>query len=307
MLQGCSLMGRNVSAGLKLLLQEVENSQMTTRSIQQNMLSGQETMAHYASVLGGKKVGAAPAKLFMLAVVAGLMISFGAVAAVLASHAVANSGLARLIGGAIFPIGLAMVMLMGTELFTGNTMIFISVLDGRATVAGMLKNWVLVYLGNLVGALLLAAAIVYSGHLNLNGGALAIYTIKTAVAKCSLSFGPAVVLGVLCNIMVCLGVLCSLTADDTSGRILGAYFPVALFIIGGFEHCVANMYYIQAGIFASARYASLAAAAGVDTSALTWGNMFITNLLPVTIGNILGGAGTAVLLWLSHCGGGRKH
>lgn len=119
---------------------------------------------------------------------------------------------------------------------------------------------------------------------------------------CSLQFGPGVVLGILCNIMVCLGVLCSLTAKDTSGRILGAYIPVTFFIIGGFEHCIANMYYIPAGIFAMAnpQYADLAAEAGLNTDIISWGNIALSNLIPVTIGNIIGGAGIAILLWYGH-------
>jgi formate/nitrite transporter FocA (FNT family) len=106
-------------------------------------------------------------------------------------------------------------------------------------------------------------------------------------------------LGVLCNVLVCLGVLCSLSAKDTTGRILGAYLPVAFFVICGFEHSIANMYYIPAGLFATnvPAYAAKAMEAGVDVTALTWGNFFLSNLLPVTVGNILGGAGLGVLFW----------
>ena len=197
-----------------------------------NILSGPEVLAGYASAIGKKKAESPAWTLFLLGIVAGLMIGLGAVAAGTASHAVDNVGLARMISGLLFPFGLAMVMLMGSELFTGNTMIFISVLDRKATVAGMLKNWTCVYFGNMAGSLLLAAGMVYSGQLNLGGGSLAVYVIKTAISKCSLSFGPAVILGILCNILVCLGVLCSLAAKDVTGRILGAYIPVVFLSSG---------------------------------------------------------------------------
>ncbi|MDR2909546.1 MAG: formate/nitrite transporter family protein [Oscillospiraceae bacterium] len=276
---------------------------------QTGIFSGAEVMAQYASALGAKKASGSVLNLFLMGIVGGVMIGFGAVAAGTASYAVTNPGLARLIAGLIFPFGLGMVMLMGSELFTGNTMIFISVLNKSASLAGMLKNWACVYFGNMAGNVLLAAAIVYSGQLNLGGGELAVYVIKTGAAKCAVEFFPAVVLGILCNVMVCLGVLCALTAKDTAGKILGAYIPVAFFVMGGFEHCVANMYYIPAAIFALGNpgYAALAANAGIATESLTAANMFITNLLPVTIGNIIGGAGIAVVLWFCHRAAAKKH
>jgi formate/nitrite transporter len=186
-------------------------------------------------------------------------------------------------------------------------MIALPVLTEEAAWIGMLKNWVCVYFGNLAGALLLAAGLAAGGQLNLGGGALALHTIRTAAAKCALPFGGAVILGVFCNVLVCIGVLCSLSAKDTAGRIAGAYLPVAFFVICGFEHSVANMYYIPAGIFAlgNPEYAALAASAGLNTAALGWGRFLWANLLPVTLGNIIGGAGVAILLWLGHCGGRR--
>jgi formate/nitrite transporter len=216
-----------------------------------------------------------------------------------AAHSIVNVSVARVISGLLFPFGLAIIMLMGTELFTGNCMIPISLLAGKATVKGMLRNWAVVYVSNFVGAILLAASCAYSGQMNYTDGGLAVYTIRVAAAKCAVGFAPAVLLGVLCNVLVCLGVLCSLSAKDTTGRILGAYLPVAFFVICGFEHSVANMYYIPAGLFAMnvPAYAAKAMEAGVNATTLTWGNFFLSNLLPVTVGNILGGAGLGVLLW----------
>ena len=132
---------------------------------------------------------------------------------------------------------------------------------------------------------------IYCGQLNMSGGDLAVTTIKIAATKCGLSFGSAFVMGILCNILVCAGVVCSLCGKDLPGRAIGAFVPVCFFILGGFEHCVANMYYIPAGILANSvpKYAEMAAAAGIDTSALTWGNFVVNNLVPVTLGNIAGG------------------
>ncbi|MDR2137753.1 MAG: formate/nitrite transporter family protein [Synergistaceae bacterium] len=257
-----------------------------------------EITANYAEI-GGKKAAAPIEKLFLLGILSGFLIGMGAAVTNTATHSIANVSAARVISGLLFPFGLGCVMLMGAELFTGNCMIPISLLEGKATIRGMLKNWLTVYVGNFLGAALLAASCVYSGHLNYSDGGLAVYTVKAAAAKCAVAFGPAVLLGVLCNLLVCLGVLCSLSAQDTTGRILGAYIPVAFFVICGFEHSVANMYYVPAGLFAmnAPAYAAKVAEAGVDAAALTWGKFLLGNLLPVTMGNILGGAGLGVLLW----------
>ncbi|MDR1048608.1 MAG: formate/nitrite transporter family protein [Synergistaceae bacterium] len=263
-----------------------------------------EIVSNYADI-GAKKAAAPAWKLFSLGILAGFLIGMGAAVTNTAVHSIENVSVARVVSGLLFPLGLGVVMLMGAELFTGNCMIPVSVLERRAGLGGMLKNWLIVYLGNLAGGLLLALACVYSGQLNYSAGGLALYSVRVAAGKCSLAFGPAVVLGTLCNILVCLGVLCSLSAQDTAGRILGAYIPVTFFVICGFEHSVANMYYIPAGRFAAARpaYAAQIAEAGIDTAALTWRNFFVGNLLPVTLGNILGGAGIGILLWKCHTRG----
>ena len=266
-----------------------------------NLYTAPEIMQNYVE-LGKKKTLSPALKLLLLGVASGIMIGLGGVVVNTAVHAVDNPGLLRLIGGLIFPFGLGVVILTGMELFTGNCMIITSVLDKKATLAGMLRNWFYVYLGNLAGGLMLSAGIVASGQLDLNGGLLAAYTIKVAAFKCGLAFGPALILGIFCNLIVCLAVLCSLAAKDVAGRILGAYIPIAFFVISGFEHSVANMYFIPAGILAMLNpdYAAVAAAAGVDTAALSWSGFFISNLIPVTLGNIIGGAAIAVLLWVSH-------
>lgn len=270
-------------------------------SPQISLFTPAEIAASYADI-GAKKAVTPIWKLLLLGILAGLLIGMGSAVTNTAAHAIENVSAARIICGLLFPYGLGIVMLIGAELFTSNCMIPISVMERKATVGGMLKNWLFVYLGNFIGGLLLAMGCVYGGQLNYSNGWLAVYTIKVAVGKCGIGFGPAIIMGVLCNLLVCLGVLCALSAKDTTGKILGAYIPVAFFVICGFEHCVANMYYIPAGLLASAipEYAAKAAEAGIQTSALTWGNYIMGNLLPVTIGNILGGAGLGLLLWMCY-------
>lgn len=266
-----------------------------------NLFSPAELTQNYAS-LGKAKAEKPFFRLFGLAVLAGLFIAFGAAVCNTAVHSIAAVSTSRIISGLLFPFGLGMVMLMGAELFTGNVMIGISVLNGDTTAAKMLRSWAIVYLGNFLGTVLLALACSRFGQLDYSKGGLAAYTIKIAAAKCSLPFANALVMGILCNILICAGVLCSLSAKDTAGRILGAYIPVAFFVICGFEHSVANMYYVPAGLFALQMppYAAQAAEAGIDVSMLPWGNFLLHNLLPVTLGNILGGLFVGITMLACH-------
>ena len=268
------------------------------------MFTPKECAANYAAA-GAVKTRMPIVRMFLLAVLAGFFIAMGGAVTNTAAHTIDNVGTARVVCGLLFPFGLAMVVLTGAELFTGNTLITISVLDGQATVAGMLRNWGVVYLGNTVGAVLVAAGCAFGGQLNYSGGQLAVFTMKLAAGKCALPVGNAVILGVLCNVLVTTGVLLALSAKDLTGRVMGAYLPVAFFVICGFEHCIANLYYIPAGLFAKAipAYAALAVESGVDISVLTWVNFLLRNLLPVTAGNIMGGAAMGALFWYCH---GRK-
>ena len=264
------------------------------------MLSPAEFVNFYAQV-GEKKCANSAQKLYLSALLAGFYIASGAVVANTAAHMLANAGMSRVVCGLLFPFGLIMVIVTGAELFTGNCLITISLLEKKAALAGMVRNLVIVYIGNLLGAVILASAVVYCGQLDLSGGALAVHTIRTAAAKCAIPFGKAVVLGILCNILVCAGVMCSLCSKSLPGRAIGAFVPVSFFVIGGFEHCVANMYYIPAGLLAAGvpRCAQLAQEAGVNLSALSLTGFF-ANLIPVTIGNIIGGCGFGAIIWACH-------
>lgn len=264
-------------------------------------LSPKEFLERCAAA-GTAKTQKSAGKLLALSILAGALIALGCAATNTAVHGMENVGLARTVSGLLFPFGLCMVIVTGAELFTGNSLLVLSLLEKKCTPAGLLRNWGLVYLGNFLGAVLTAAGCVWFGQLNYSGGGLAVYTIRLAAAKCGASFANGFGLGIFCNVLVCLGVLMALSARDAAGRFMGAFLPVCYFVICGFEHCVANMYYISAGLLAvqNPQYLQLAQAVGVDLSALTIGNFLLGNLLPVTLGNILGGAGLGLLLWFAH-------
>ena len=231
-------------------------------------------------------------RLLIWALLAGAYIAFGAQASQMVSFNLLadpdSLGVGRLVSAAVFPVGLMMVVLCGAELFTGNCLMIIGVLDRKIRISGMLRNWVLVYLGNFLGALLVVALMKSTGLWETGSGLLGASVIKTAQAKVQLSFGQAFVRGILCNWLVCLAVWMSTGARETVSKIFAIWFCIGLFVISGFEHSIANMYFIPAGIAAAAD-SGLAQLAGCDVSVLTVGNFLVKNLLPVTLGNILGG------------------
>lgn len=259
------------------------------------MVKPSEFIVNYSKA-GGAKCSSSAGRLLLLGLLAGVILGCAGAAASTASCAVENASLAKLISGALFPFGLIAIIYSGAELFTGNCLISITVLQREAGLSAMLRNLALVYIGNFLGCAMVAAGYMLCGAKN---GPLAVSAIRTAVNKCSLDFFKAIVLGILCNVLVCLGVVCAVSAKTASGKAIGAYLPVCLFVICGFEHSIANMYYIPAGLFANMLpdYAAMASEAGIDTAALTWANFALGNLVPVTIGNILGGVGLGALLW----------
>ena len=232
------------------------------------MLTPAETCESFYAV-GERKAGLPWDKMLVLAFFGGMYIALAGVASTWASMLVENPSIKRLIAGCIFPAGLAMVVLTGSELFTGNNLMTIALLQKRITMKGMLRNWAGVYLGNFIGAAFVAAAVVWGGVFAGNESVL----ISVAAGKI-LPFGQAFLRGILCNILVSLGVLMAAVGKDAAGKVVALFFPVAAFIIGGYEHCVANMYYLTAGILAGAEL-SLAD--------------IISNMVPVTLGNIVGG------------------
>ena len=243
------------------------------------------------------KVNMSSERLFGKAILAGAMIGIGAAASNVAAHTVLDVGLARLVAAVVFPVGLMMVMLLGAELFTGDCLMAMSTFAGKQKVQSVARNLTLVFMGNFVGSVLLAVFISLSGQLNYSGGLLGAYTIKVAMGKVNLSFTEGIVSGVLCNILVCAAVLMAMSSKDITGKLLSIFFTIMLFVTAGFEHCVANMYYITAGILArhNIDYVALAMETYGYTAAqleeLNLMNFIVANLVPVTIGNIIGGIG----------------
>lgn len=168
-----------------------------------------------------KKFRSSALRLLLLGVLAGAIIAAAAAASNTAVYGISDTWTLRTICALLFPFGLGLVIVTGSELFTGNCMLPVALLDRRGTVGQMLRNWVLVYAGNLLGALLVAVLCVFCGQLDYSSGALAVYTIRVGAAKCALPFGNAFGLGILCNFLVCLGVVAANSAKDTAGRLMG--------------------------------------------------------------------------------------
>lgn len=241
------------------------------------------------------KVQTHPLRLFAKAVMAGAMIALGAAASSVAAHGIADVGLSRLVAGCVFPVGLMMVILLGAELFTGDCLVAMGVMDKRISLGRCARLLFLVYLGNLAGAVLIALLTAWSGQLNYSGGMLGAYAIKVAAGKVNMTFVQGLTSGILCNMLVCAAVLMALCSKDVAGKLLSCFFAIMLFVTAGYEHCVANMYYIPVGMLAlgNPTYQALAAEAyglgAAQLSSLNLLHFFINNLLPVTLGNILGG------------------
>ena len=241
------------------------------------------------------KVEMSSNQLFGKAILAGAMIAMGAAASSVAAHTIPDVGVARLAAAVVFPVGLMMVILLGAELFTGDCLAVMSVLDGKQKIRDIMRLLFIVYIGNFFGATLLAFLVSMSGQLDYSAGMLGAYTIKVALGKVNISFTQGVVSGILCNILVCAAVLMAMCAKDVTGKIIAIFFSIMLFVTAGFEHCVANMYYITAGILAKniPEYANLAMQEYGYTleqiNNLNYISYVFYNLLPVTIGNILGG------------------
>ena len=243
---------------------------------------------------GIKKTNLTTKKLILLGIAAGFFIGIGAEASSLAMHGISNVGLARTVAGAVFPIGLMLIVLLGGELFTGNCLISMAVYDKRTKLKGMIRNLTIVYISNFIGAALMAWMINNCGQLNFSDGGAGAFTIKVALGKVGIDPMQAIVSGILCNVLVCLAIFMAATAKDVAGKCIAIFFPIFVFVISGFEHCVANMYYIPAGIFAArnplyaAKATELYGITAEQLSGLNFGTMF-SNLIPVTIGNIIGG------------------
>ena len=242
------------------------------------------------------KASMPPKRIIIFGIFAGVYIAFAGAGANMASfNLLANPetfGLGKILSGTIFTVGLMLVVLGGAELFTGNTTMIAAVAEKRITASSMLKNWIIVYICNFIGGVLIAFMVYYSGGLNAGNGLLGAMTVKIASGKVNLEFGQALVSGIMCNWLVCMAVWLSTGAQTTIGKVFSIFFPIWLFVTAGFEHSVANMFFIPAGIFASENelFVSLSGVSQDVLSNLNWSGMLINNLFPVTIGNIIGGS-----------------
>lgn len=245
-------------------------------------------------------------KMLILGIFAGCYIGFGAhLATTVGTGAFEYFGLKKLLMGAAFSVGLMLVVIAGAELFTGNNLMSVGLCAGKIKFGGFLRNWVVVYIGNLIGSLLLAFIIAMSSGL-LNGPvgatALQIAIDKTSAASIAhLDHNYAFFFrGIACNWLVCLAVVMALASKDITGKIFACFFPIMAFVASGFEHSVANMYFIPAGIWAkgfpkavelaTTAYATANPGKTLDLAGLNWTTMWTNNIISVTLGNIVGGA-----------------
>jgi len=226
---------------------------------------------------GIKKANLSSMQMILLGIFAGMFIGFGSHAYITVIQTLGNidTGFAKFMGAAVFPVGLMLVLIAGGELFTGNNLMTLALKDKKITLKKMLKNWCLVYIGNFIGSIILALVISKIGLYN-SGAAITEKAIAIAQGKVGLSFEVAFFRGILCNIIVVLAVWISYAAKDITGKIFAVWFPVMMFVLSGFEHSIANMFFLSLGKLLGGN--------------LSWGEICTNNLLPVTLGNILGGA-----------------
>lgn len=251
-------------------------------------------------------------KMFALAIAAGAFIAFGAQVSltVMTGDSTMGWGFTKLIGAMTFATGLMMVVLTGAELFTGNVMMTFSVLERKISLMKLLRSWTFVYAGNFVGSILLAVLVFFAGMGHNGGDAVGVTAMQTAFGKLNLSFTEAFFRGILCNWLVCLAVFMASTSKRVIGKIFAIFFPIMTFVASGYEHSVANMFFIPNGILMK-HFPSIVAASGFTPDQLAimnWKVFFVHNLIPVTLGNMVGAFVFVVLLfWTAYLREERRH
>lgn len=249
-------------------------------------------MAQRAEYLGVRKAEAKLIPMFALAFLAGVFIALGAMFATTVSAGaggVMPYGVTRLLVGLVFSLGLILVVVGGAELFTGNNLIVMAWAGGKVSTYALLRNWIVVYIGNFAGSIFTALLVFLSKQYTFGNGSVGLSMLSIATSKVHLEFIQALVLGILCNTLVCLAVWLTYSARSTIDKIMAIIFPIAAFVAASFEHSVANMYFIPIGLFIKDFDPAFTAASKIDATDLTWRAFLIDNLLPVTIGNIIGG------------------
>jgi formate/nitrite transporter len=251
-------------------------------------------MARIAEDVGVSKAKMPFTKLFALSILAGAFVSLGAVfcTVVLAGASALPYGVGRLLAGLVFCLGLILVVIGGAELFTGNNLIVMAWASRKVSTLALLRNWLVVYLGNFVGSLATALLMLVAKQYTSGSGTVGETALKIASSKVHLGFAQAIALGILCNGLVCLAVWLTYSGRSTTDKILAIIFPVSAFVAAGFEHSVANMYFIPYGLFIRQFDPAFVASLGdkVHLEGFTWSAFLLNNLLPVTIGNIIGGS-----------------
>lgn len=250
-------------------------------------------MAKRAEYIGMRKAEMDAVTTFVLGILAGAFIGFGAIfATTVATGAsgVLSYGVTKLLVGLVFCLGLILVVVAGAELFTGNNLIVMAWAGGKVSTRSLLRNWALVYVGNFVGSVLISGLMYATGQHTFAGGAVGQTALSIANGKVNLGFGQAIALGIMCNILVCLAVWLTFSARTTLDKIAAIVFPITAFVAAGFEHSVANMYFITMGLFIKQFDAGFVKGLGMDLTNLTWNDFLVGNLVPVTIGNIIGGS-----------------
>lgn len=248
-------------------------------------------MAVRAEYLGVQKAENTVFKTFALAVLAGSFIAMGSVFATTTAAGSADMpyGVTKLLTGFVFCLGLILVVVAGAELFTGNNLIVMAWASKKVSTRALLRNWVVVYIGNFIGSIGTAALVLLSRQYTFGGGAVGKTALSIGVGKVELGFVQAIALGIMCNVLVCLAVWLTFSARTTMDKILAVIFPVSAFVAAGFEHSIANMYFIPYALMIKLFDPAFAAQSGVDLANLTWKAFIINNLIPVTIGNVIGG------------------
>ena len=259
-------------------------------------------MAARAEQIGMRKAAMATVHLFALAVLAGAFVALGAIfstTVAAGASGVLPYGVTRLLIGLSFCLGLILIIVGGAELFTGNTLIVMAWASGKVTTTALLRNWLIVYLGNFAGALGTAVLLLISKQYTFGAGSVGVAALTIANSKVHFDFLQAMALGALCNALVCLAVWLTFSARSTLDKIIAILFPITAFVTAGFEHSIANMYFIPLGLLIKVFDPDFVTASGLDLTALTWRTFLVNNLLPVTIGNIIGGVVlVASVYWL---------
>lgn len=270
-------------------------------------------MAVRAEQIGVRKAEMPFLPMLTLAVLAGAFISLGAIfSTTVSAGSVAATlpyGVTRLLAGLVFCLGLVLVVVGGAELFTGNTLIVMAWASGKVSTTALLRNWMIVYLGNFLGSLWTAAIMYFTRQYTFGADAVGITAMKIAVGKVEYSFLQAVALGILCNALVCMAIWLTFSARSTLDKIAAIIFPIAAFVAAGFEHSVANMYFIPYALLIKwfdPEYISRVGESVPNLEVLTWKSFFIANLIPVTIGNIIGGSVLVAAVYWSIYLRGRK-